>query len=378
MKKYDVIIVGGGPAGLMAARELTRHNLKYLIIESKHTIGYPLRCGELTRERTLLELFDHTNYSFVKNEIHNVSFQVKDTQKVIKRKMIMLDKQEFLVWLSMPIRSNLQFNTTLEHISRKNGILEAITNKGVFQAKLFIFAYGTNYRIQRELGLLVKDVELIPCVGGLFKNKTLSRDTANLYFDEESNIASWVFPKDENVVNAGSGVMLKNSKVGMDNLKDAFEKSMINLAIPLAGKLSFGGSCVTNGPIAKTYSDNVLFCGDAAGQVFAFIGEGIYYSLKAGQIAGKIAIKAIRSNEFDARFLRIYEDNWKKSFGLEMDAGVTFATVLFFLIKHHLTYDTLRIIKPKEIEDIWMKGKVSLRIKLFHSLLRLLACSPKR
>lgn len=61
------------------------------------------------------------------------------------------------------------------------------------------------------------------------------------------------------------------------------------------GGPSYAERYVTNGPIYRTYSDRLLICGDAAGQVFAGIGEGIYFSLKAGQIAGQTATKAIES-----------------------------------------------------------------------------------
>ncbi len=48
---YDIIIIGAGPAGLMAARELKKQNIKFLIIDSKKEIGLPLRCGEGIREK---------------------------------------------------------------------------------------------------------------------------------------------------------------------------------------------------------------------------------------------------------------------------------------------------------------------------------------
>jgi digeranylgeranylglycerophospholipid reductase len=49
MKTYDVIIIGAGPAGVMAARELEKNNVNYLVMEAKAKIGIPLRCGEITR-----------------------------------------------------------------------------------------------------------------------------------------------------------------------------------------------------------------------------------------------------------------------------------------------------------------------------------------
>jgi digeranylgeranylglycerophospholipid reductase len=45
MKLYDTIVIGAGPAGLMAARELERNEIDYLILEAKARVGYPVKCG---------------------------------------------------------------------------------------------------------------------------------------------------------------------------------------------------------------------------------------------------------------------------------------------------------------------------------------------
>ena len=84
------------------------------------------------------------------------------------------------------------------------------------------------------------------------------------------------------VIIIGVGAILKKPTKQL-NLKNAFERSMRQFGIAFEGEHSFGGSYVTNGPIHRTYSDHLLVCGDSAGQTFAGIGEGIYFSLKAGQ-----------------------------------------------------------------------------------------------
>jgi flavin-dependent dehydrogenase len=135
---------------------------------------------------------------------------------------------------------------------------------------------------------------------------------------------------------------------------------------------------VTSGPIHQTYSDRLLVCGDSAGQVFAGIGEGIYFALRAGQLAGRTAVKAVENNAFNSETLKEYEMVWKDSFGLQMVAGFRFATSLFFLMRHHLTRQALKSIKAEEIIDTWFNGKVSLRFGLPYYFLKLIGCSPKR
>jgi digeranylgeranylglycerophospholipid reductase len=375
---YDALIIGAGPAGLMAARELKQHDINFRIIEAKPTIGHLLKCAEITREETFNELFDHTDYPFIQNKTSYFSFQIKNTQKRIKKNFFILDKPQFQQWLAKPIEDKLMLNTELVELKTKKNSLEIITNNGSLHTKLVILASGTKYKIQKELGLIRKDIELIPCIGGFFKNETLSPDTAHFFYDEDMSIASWCFPKGNNFFNAGAGVILNNERTKRLNLEKAFHQSMKNFGVPLEGKPSFGGSYVTSGPLNQTYSDRFLVCGDSAGQVFAGIGEGIYFALKAGQLAGQTAINAIQNETFSSDFLKEYETNWKQSFGRQMKAGVIFATVLFFLMRHHLTHNALKIIKPNEIHDIWINGNASLRIKGFYYFLKLLGGSPKR
>jgi flavin-dependent dehydrogenase len=205
----------------------------------------------------------------------------------------------------------------------------------------------------------------------------LREDTAHFFYDEAQCIASWAFPKGNGIFNAGVGAILKNPTKGL-NLKKAFERSMDRFGIVLEGEHRFGGRYVTNGPIHQTYSDHLLVCGDSAGQTFAGIGEGIHFSLKAGQLAGRTAVKAVEHDCFHREYLGDYERDWKISFGRHLDAGVIFATTLFFLMRHHLTHAALKMINPQELYDIWINGRISLRLKLFYCFLRLFGCSPKR
>ena len=215
-------------------------------------------------------------------------------------------------------------------------------------------------------------------IGGLFENKTLLENTAHFFYDEEIGFAFWAFPKGNNIINAGAGVILRNRESKIPNLQKSFRQLMNKYNISLYGELSYAGHYVTNGPIRRTYSDRLLVCGDAAGQVFAGIGEGIYFSLKAGQLAGQTAIKAIKKKSFNRQFLKEYEIHWKKSFGRQLDAGRILATILFFLMKYKLVLRVFKIISPKEIFNIWFNGIVSFRIKLFFYLLKMFGCDPKR
>jgi flavin-dependent dehydrogenase len=269
-------------------------------------------------------------------------------------------------------------NTKLLDIRATTDLLEVVTSRGMFKTKLAIMANGTNYSIPKKLGLIKTKVELVPCIGGLFQNEGLDRDTAFFFYDEDLYMASWVFPKYDNIFNAGAGAILKNETTAGLNLAKAFKETLQKSGIALEGEPDFAGRYVTNGPIWRTYSDRLLVCGDTAGQVFAGIGEGIYFSLKAGRLAGQTTVKAVRKDSFNRDVLKDYEVNWKKAFGRQMQAGITFATILFFMMRHRQAQMMLNVIKPKEIVDIWFNGNPSFRLKTFYWLLKLFGCASRR
>ena len=44
--EYDVLVIGGGPGGSMAARYAAENGMKTLMVEKRQEIGSPVRCGE--------------------------------------------------------------------------------------------------------------------------------------------------------------------------------------------------------------------------------------------------------------------------------------------------------------------------------------------
>jgi geranylgeranyl reductase len=60
MEHYEVIIVGGGPAGLECARELSNSSLRVLLLEKREGFGDKLCAGGLTlKDMEILPLPDH-------------------------------------------------------------------------------------------------------------------------------------------------------------------------------------------------------------------------------------------------------------------------------------------------------------------------------
>ena len=55
---YDIVVVGGGPAGSLAAFEAAKGGARVCLLEKDRDIGYPVRCGEAVGEAGLKNFFD--------------------------------------------------------------------------------------------------------------------------------------------------------------------------------------------------------------------------------------------------------------------------------------------------------------------------------
>ena len=50
---YDVVVIGAGPAGSIAARTCAQAGLRVLLAEKRQEIGSPVRCGEAVGRETV-------------------------------------------------------------------------------------------------------------------------------------------------------------------------------------------------------------------------------------------------------------------------------------------------------------------------------------
>jgi flavin-dependent dehydrogenase len=72
------------------------------------------------------------------------------------------------------------------------------------------------------------------------------------------------------------------------------------------------GAIPIGSSIKRTYSDNILVVGDAAGQTKPTTGGGVIFGGIAAQFAGQVASEGIKLNRIDKRFLSRYSRFWKK------------------------------------------------------------------
>ena len=74
---YDVVVIGGGPAGSMAARSSAEKGAKVLLLERDSHIGLPVRCGEAVSLKTLSRFLE-IDPSWIVAEINKIVIYAPD------------------------------------------------------------------------------------------------------------------------------------------------------------------------------------------------------------------------------------------------------------------------------------------------------------
>jgi digeranylgeranylglycerophospholipid reductase len=122
---------------------------------------------------------------------------------------------------------------------------------------------------------------------------------------------AWIFPKGEDIANVGLGVLgSRAERPAIEYLQD-FVKRTPGLQKGKIIEINAGGVPV-GGPIKRTVKDNLLIIGDAARQVNALTGGGIDLAMRAGDIAGDVAAKAVAEGNVSEKRLNEYEKRWRE------------------------------------------------------------------
>ncbi|RAH16143.1 MAG: hypothetical protein CMB56_001540 [Methanobacteriota archaeon] len=314
-KDWDVIVIGGGPAGSTVARYASQGDISVLVIDGKKEIGEPLQCGELIPtvdelKRLCPDVPDMEDlFQTPDNAISLITTKLKIVPPsgkglVFPFEGIMLNRPEHDKELIKLAKSKGVTYLTESYISKVEDN-KIFTRKGdVFSAKVIIGCGGTNDPVRK--GFWTEKSLNIP-VKFMLINGNYDNSTVELHFGScAPGGYAWVFPK-KNGANIGLGIQKKFSK-GKSLKKYAekfYSKYEGDVIYEGSGSLPMSGS-------VKTFTKgNKLISGDAAGMVLPSNGAGISTSMIGGRIAGEV----IAEHLLFGTDLTEYNIRWEKQMG---------------------------------------------------------------
>lgn len=338
--KFDVIIIGSGPAGSICAEVCAKNGLKTALIERKEFPSMPVRCGEGVGFKGMNSSIG-IKPEWILTTINKVKFispdktsvQVDNIGESFCIDRTKMDKE--LAENAKNAGAEYTNNTYIRdvEITERNGIFEykCITQNGdIFASPVLVAADGVESLIRRKTWwkepFAPEDIET--CVFAKVRHESICGDTIEFYTGEKIAKGGylWVFPRGNGIANVGLGVLGKYSKAGF--AKELFDK-FVGEKFPDAIVSDFHCGGVPVGKYLSPLSKNgVVLVGDTAGQVNALNGGGIAYALFAGKTAGEVIVNSFENGIVNYKKMRIYEKNWEKYCGKNQIRSYVLKTVL--------------------------------------------------
>jgi digeranylgeranylglycerophospholipid reductase len=314
---WDVIVIGGGPAGSTVARYVAEGEKDVLVIDGRESIGSPLQCGELVpsndeMRRLCPDVPDiddllqtpEAAISLRTSEMHLVPPSGRPLRYPFEG--LMLDRvahDEWLVDLAKSKGANYLTNARVESV---DGETVTLRDGREYSARIIVGAGGHNDPLRRshwgESGLKIP-IKFVLMDGDF-------GDAVELHFGSMAPGGyAWMFPK-QGGANIGVGIQNKFAK---DRSLNLFADEFIGR---YGEDITFrgAGSLPMSGTIDCFVKENHLLVGDSAGMVLPSNGAGITIAMIGGRIAGKAIVSYF---ENDAS-LHEYEVEWMRQMGAVM------------------------------------------------------------
>ncbi len=332
MKTYecDVVVVGAGPGGSMAAKFCAEGGLDTILIEKKAEVGAPLRCAEGVSKKWLEEVGIEPDPLWIRADMIGAVIKSPDgTQfKLDESKAgtevgYVLERHLFdkaLARDAVAAGSKLMMRTSCTGIIREDGRIAGIRIKSMgeeaeIRAKAVVAADGYESQVGRWAGIdtKLKLNDLNSCIQ--YRMVNCDADMEYCEFIIGRSIAPggylWIFPKGGGVANVGIGVMGPLCKGGepreyLDRFLATDPRFKDSQPVEVAA--GFVSTCPG---LDCAVDDNLILVGDAARVIDPLTGGGICHACRTGMYAGKVLVAAAAGGDFSKAALMPYEKMWR-------------------------------------------------------------------
>jgi digeranylgeranylglycerophospholipid reductase len=324
-EKFDIAVVGGGPAGLSAAYSAAKGGAKVILFEKDESIAHSIRTSGVTWISEMERLGIPSKFY---NPIRNYRFVSPSNDVLITgndSRSCVLDIRgtyQHLAFLAAKQGVQLMVKSNVIDVikdgHRVAGV-KASTPKGrlIVRSTLVIDASGFSTSIGRRAG-----------VAGQWKRYGVGAEY-ECYCDDIDSTTwvlmvgqkysdagyAWVFPLSANRVRIGVGVGRPESNAEpLEKLHKIIEKRLKPLDALREGKIQplelHYGFIPNEGMRSTSIADGLIMVGDSAGQSNPLVLEGIRYAIEFGRLAGKVGADSLSLNSNRESLLE-YERSWK-------------------------------------------------------------------
>ncbi|NOZ73583.1 MAG: NAD(P)/FAD-dependent oxidoreductase [Chloroflexi bacterium] len=342
---YDVVIVGAGPAGSIAAAILARHGSQVLLLDKKDFPRHKV-CGDGIGWSTIkllsevgLSLETATDELYECDKVRGISpsgyiFEGPFPQREgHSQHGYVIPRQHFdhILW-QFALEQGAQFERF--HVTEpiiEDGVVRGVRGDvagktAERRARITFAADGAKSVIARALHPdKIADKHYAVAIRGYFEDVQDLDRSVEFYFNQTVLPGyGWVFPLGEGRANIGVGLRLDVIRQKKSSLRQAFETFIRDPRVaaklvkarpldePRGWVLPLGSQ-----RLQRAYA-GALLIGDAGAFISPLSGGGIYNALETGRIAAHVALEALDGDGGSLAELRKYEVRWRKVLGRKL------------------------------------------------------------
>jgi digeranylgeranylglycerophospholipid reductase len=341
----DVLIVGGGPAGLAAAEAAASQGARTLVLERQNEIGYPVHTsgGSWISDMKALAIPEHLYHPVAK--VIFVSPQREVVLRYSTPVACVVDVRglyQHLAGRAVAAGAQLRVRHTVEQVILEDGRIAGVSVKNHVSERFDIRAAVTidASGVARHIGVRTDMGKAFHRYGygAEYDLYAPNYPQDELFLIMGSAYAprgyAWAFPRGNGRVRLGVGVLHPDcdddARVYLDSIMHALPQLREKLkdASPVEYHT---GLFPSEGPVERFSRAGLLLAGDAGGHGSTLVGEGIRFAIYAGQMAGKVAAEAIKAGDTSGPFLERLDKRWRSRFGRDMD-------ISYMINKHIANY----------------------------------------
>ncbi len=323
MNSYDVLIVGGGPAGSTLAYSLKNSGLKIGILDKQSFPRQKICAGWVTPEVMRVLNLDLEDYA-KSNILQKISgFKISQLgQKQVESHYpgepvsYGIRRIEFDDYLLQRCGAELLLEQAFKKMEKNS---DGWLVNDLYQAKLVIGAGGHYCPVARaidskgisELAVVAQEAEF-EMNAEQKQNCTIKEEIPELFFTPDLMGYGWVFRKGD-YLNIGLGREDK-SKLS-SHVKDFCEYLTAQGKIPADVTAKYNGHAylLYNHAVREMVADNVLLIGDSAGLAYPQSGEGIRPAVESAMLAADVIRDC--AGDYSKEKLLVYNDLMEQRFG---------------------------------------------------------------
>lgn len=286
-ERVDVLVIGGGPAGALAAQEAAQAGAEVLLIDKKRRFGTLPHCAEFV-PRLLAREVTFPARSQVQ-PVEGMLTVLEGEEHFNPGPGWILDRQVFdhgLVLAAAQAGARVWAGTKLMAQSGDTWEIQRGARKISLTPGAVVAADGAASLTARLAGwpsqALMAGVQLqVPLAKPLERTRVYLEPAIRHGY-------AWLFPRGR-AANLGLGCRVQAKP---QKRLDELRARLIELGLILPGVLALaGGAIPVGGPRAEMFQGRVLLAGDAAGLTHAVTGAGIPQAIFSGAEAGKAAAR---------------------------------------------------------------------------------------